>query len=339
MTSMSTGSTGPVQPSRPDQQPLGSGFGATSTAAEVLEGLDLGGRTALVTGGYAGIGLEIVRALVGAGVRVLAPARRPDEARRALGDLVGQGAGVAVAEMDLADQDQVASYAADVVASGERLDLVIDNAGIMALPETRTSRGWELQLATNHLGHFALVNRLWPAVAEGARVVSVSSSGHYYSPMRWDDPWLESDYDKWLAYGQSKTANVLFAVGLDARGRERGVQANSVHPGAILTNLGKHLTEDDVAALMAPDADGNIAIPEFKTPEQGAATAVWAATSPLLTDHGGAYLVDCDVAPWAGDEEGGGSDSRGVKRYAVDPDEAERLWAWSAEVTGVDAFG
>lgn len=321
--------------STPDQRPLGSGFDATSTAADVLAGVDLTGRTALVTGGYAGIGLEIVRALVWAGAHVLAPARRPDEARRALEGL----AGVEVAEMDLSDQRQVASYAADVVAGGRSLDLVIDNAGIMALPETRTAQGWEMQLATNHLGHFALINHLWPVIADGARVVSVSSSGHSYSPMRWDDPWLETDYDKWLAYGQSKTANVLFAVGLDARGRERGVLACSVHPGAILTNLGKHLTEEDVAELMAPDADGKVAIPEFKTPEQGAATAVWAATSPLLVDHGGAYLVDCDVAPWAADDEDGGSDSRGVKRYAVDPEEAERLWAWSAATTGVDAFG
>ena len=321
--------------SRPDQSPIGSGFGASSTAAEVLADVDLSGRTALVTGGYAGIGLEIVRALAGAGARLLVPARRPEEALRALTGVDG----VEVAALDLADQDQVASYAADVVASGRQLDLVIDNAGIMALPETRTARGWELQLATNHLGHFALVNHLWPVVAEGARVVSVSSSGHYYSPMRWEDPWLVSGYDKWLAYGQSKTANVLFALGLDARGRDRSVQANSVHPGAILTNLGKHLTGDDIAALMAPDEDGNVAIPEFKTPEQGAAPAVWAATSPLLAGRGGAYVVDCDVAPWAEDEESGGSDARGVKRYALDPDEAERLWAWSVEMTGVDAFG
>jgi NAD(P)-dependent dehydrogenase (short-subunit alcohol dehydrogenase family) len=322
-------------PTRPDQTPLGSGFGATSTAADVIGATDLSGRTALVTGGYAGIGLEIVRALVGAGASVLAPARRPAEAAAALAGI----ARVEVAVMDLADQAQVASYAADVLTSGRKLDLVIDNAGIMALPETRTDEGWELQLATNHLGHFGLVNRLWPAISDGARVVSVSSSGHYYSPMRWDDPWFENGYDKWLAYGQSKTANVLFALALDARGRERGIQANSLHPGAILTNLGKHLTADDVAELMEPDVDGHVAIPEFKTPEQGAATAVWAATSPLLVGHGGAYLVDCDVAPWASDEEEGGSDALGVKRYALDPDEAERLWEWSAALTGVDAFG
>ncbi len=323
-----------VLPTRPDQTPLGSPFGATSTAAQVVAGIDLAGRTALVTGGYAGIGLEVVRALVGAGAAVLAPARRPEEAARALAGLPR----VEVGRLDLADQREVASYADAVVASGRRLDLVIGNAGIMALPETRTDAGWELQLATNHLGHFALVNRLWPVIAEGARVISVSSSGHYYSPMRWDDPWLETDYDKWLAYGQSKTANILFALALDARARDRGVQAHSLHPGAILTNLGKHLTDDDIAALMQPDAEGNVAIPTFKTPEQGAATAAWAATSPLLTGRGGTYLVDCDVAPWAPDDEEAGSDSDGVKRYALDPDDAERLWAWSAALTGVDAF-
>ena len=325
----------------PDQSPLGSGFAASSTAAEVLAGVDLRGRTALVTGGYAGIGLEIVRALVGAGASVLAPARRPADAAAALADVTGpagRGA-VEVGAMDLADPDEVASYAASVRASGRTLDLVIGNAGIMGTPETRTGRGWELQLATNHLGHFSLVNRVWPSLVDGARVVSVSSSGHYYSPMRWDDPWFESGYEKWLAYGQSKTANVLFALALDARGRDRGIRAYSLHPGAILTNLGKHLTADDVSALMEPDAAGRVAIPEFKTPEQGAATAAWAATSPLLEDRGGCYLVDCEVAPWADDDEAGGNDSGGVKRYALDPVDAERLWAWSAGLTGVDAFG
>ncbi|MGA8845161.1 MAG: oxidoreductase [Nocardioides sp.] len=323
-----------AKPTRPDQAPLGSGFGPTSTAAEVVAGLDLSNATALVTGGYAGIGLEVVRALSSAGASVLVPARRPQEASRALAGIDG----VEVGEMDLADQRQVASYAAELLAGGRRIDLVIGNAGIMALPETRTDDGWELQLATNHLGHFALVNHLWSAMVDGARVVSVSSSGHYYSPMRWEDPWLETGYDKWIAYGQSKTANVLFALALDARGRERGIQANSAHPGAILTTLGKHLTADDVTELLKPDADGHVAVPEFKSPEQGAATAVWGATSPLLVDHGGAYLVDCDIAPWADEDERGGGDAQGVRRYALDPDDAERLWEWSAELTGVDAF-
>ncbi len=177
---------------------------------------------------------------------------------------------------------------------------------------------------------------MWSSLADGARVVSVSSAGHYYSGMRWDDPWFDTGYDKWLAYGQSKSANALFAVGLDARGEGRGIEAFSVHPGAILTNLGKHLDADDIALLMEPDADGNVTIPEFKTPEAGASTATWAATSPMLTGRGGSYLVDCDVAPWADDAAPGGDDANGVKRWAVDREDAERLWAWSADLTGVD---
>ncbi len=310
-----------------------------STASDVLDGVDLVGRTALVTGGYAGIGVEITRALHAAGATVLVPARRLEAATASLAGLER----VVVGAMDLADLDSVASYASGVIADGVRLDVVIDNAGIMALPETRTPAGWELQLATNHLGHFALVNRLWPVIADGARVVSVSSSGHQYSTMRWDDPWFTTGYDKWLAYGQSKTANSLFAVGLDRRGGEhpdgKSVQAFSLHPGAILTNLGQHLTELDVALLMEPDEHGHVAIPDFKTPQQGAATACWAATSPLLDGRGGEYLEDCDVAPWAADDLAPGQEGGGVRRWALDPADAERLWTWSAELTGVDAFG
>ncbi|WP_232679736.1 oxidoreductase [Nocardioides sp. R-C-SC26] len=322
-------------PTSPRQQPLGSPFGAGSTASEVLAGHDLTGRTVLVTGGYAGIGTAITRALTDAGARVLAPARRPEVARDALAGCDG----VEIGTLDLADQGSVAGYVAGLVADGVRLDAVINNAGIMALPETRTPQGWEMQLATNHLGHFALTVGMWSLLADGARVVSVSSAGHYYSPIRWDDPWFEDGYDKWLAYGQSKTANALFAVEADRRGRGRGIRAFSVHPGAILTTLGRHLTADDVAALLEPDEHGNVAIPEFKSPEQGAATAVWAAVSPLLADRGGEYLVDCDVAPLAAVDEAGGSDSSGVKPYAVDRTEAARLWEWSEQVTGVTTAG
>ncbi len=300
-----------------DQQPIGSGYGPHTTVAEVLSGVDLGGRTALVTGGYSGIGIEVVRALHGAGARVLVPARRPEQAAEALADLDR----VEVGTLDLADQASVTAYAESV--SGE-LDLVILNAGIMACPETRTPQGWELQLATNHLGHFALVARLWPRVRDGARVVSVSSLGHHYTGMRWDDPWFETGYDKWHAYGQSKTANVLFAVELDRLGRERGVRAFSVHPGAIITPLGRHLVEADLTGML---------LPEFKTPEAGAATAVWGATSPQLDGLGGLWLEDCEVGPWAPEE---GQTEHGVKRYARDPAEAARLWAWSVEQTGVD---
>ena len=308
-----------------DQRPLGSGFDAHTTAAEVLAGIDLTGRTALVTGGYSGIGLEVVRALHAAGAHVLVPARRPELAAAELAGLER----VRVGEVQLADQASVAAYAETVT---ERLDLVILNAGVMACPETRTPEGWELQLATNHLGHFALVARLWPRIAEGARVVSVSSLGHHHSGMRWDDPWWERGYTKWGAYGQSKTANVLFAVHLDELGRDRGVRAFSVHPGAIITPLGRHLTEADLADVLVLDEHGNAELPDFKTPEAGAATAVWAATSPMLDGLGGLWLEDCDVGPWAAED---GLNAVGVKRYAKDPAEAERLWAWSVEQTGV----
>ncbi len=324
----------------PEQIPLGSGFGTDTTAMEVLDGVELSGRTALVTGGYSGIGLELVRALTDAGAEVLIPARRPEEASRALAGI----SGVQVDQMDLADPEQVQAYAEQVVASDRSVDLVITNAGIMACPESRTPQGWESQFATNHLGHYALVNRVWPALAEGARIVSVSSSGHHYSPIRWEDPWFDEGYDKWLAYGQSKTANILFALGLDQRAAAhpdgRNITAFSLHPGAILTNLGRHLDRDDVAALMEPDENGVVQIPEFKSPQAGAATAAWAATSPLLADHPGSFLADCDIAPWAEEPDGQhtGGDGHGVRRYALDPEQAERLWTWSAELTGVDAL-
>jgi NAD(P)-dependent dehydrogenase (short-subunit alcohol dehydrogenase family) len=301
------------------------------TAAEVLDGIDLTGRTALVTGGYSGIGVEVVRALAGAGAHVLAPARRPEQAAAVLAGIDG----VEVSELDLADPSSVAAYADGVLADGRPLDIVIGNAGVMACPETRVGDGWELQLATNHLGHYALVNRLWPAIGDGARVVSVSSTGHHLSDFRWDDPWFEGGYDKWLAYGQSKTANVLFAVRLDELGRDRGVRAFSLHPGAILTPLGRHLQAEDLDAVTTRDVDGRPVLPDFRSPEQGAATAVWAATSPELDGRGGDYLEDCAVATVVPD---GPQRTYGVRGYALDPDAAARLWAWSADVTGVNAF-
>lgn len=316
------------------QAPLGSGFGAHSTAAEVLEGVDLTGRLALVTGGYSGIGIEVVRALAGAGARVLAPARRPDVAREALDDIHG----VQVGELDLADQDSVATYAAEVLRRGQHLDLLIGNAGVMACPERRVGDGWELQLATNHLGHYALANRLWPALRGGARVISVSSTGHHLSAMRWDDPDFTTGYDKWLAYGQSKTANVLFAVHLDARGRGEGVRSFALHPGAILTPLGRHLQPEDIEKVLEYGADGEAVMPDFRSPEAGAATAVWAATSPPLANRGGLYLEDCDVAVPSGDLPPGKEGTSGVKDYALDPGEAERLWDWSADRTGLNVL-
>ncbi|WP_030863854.1 SDR family NAD(P)-dependent oxidoreductase [Streptomyces sp. NRRL S-37] len=312
------------------QHPIGSGFGARSTADDVLEGIDLTGRLALVTGGYSGLGLETTRALVKAGARVVVPARRPGSAREALDGLER----VEVSELDLGDLESVRAFADRFLASGRTLDIVIGSAGIMACPETRVGPGWEAQFATNHLGHFALVNRLWPAVEPGgARVVSVSSRGHHACGIRWDDVHWERGYDKWEAYGQAKTANVLFAVHLDRLARDRGVRAFSLHPGGILTPLQRHLPRQEMVDRGWIDEQGNPLNPEgFKTPQQGAATQVWAATSPRLDGMGGLYLEDCDVA---GPADGGRT---GVKDWAVDPEQAARLWELSARLTGVNAF-
>lgn len=313
------------------QHKIGSGFGHDSTADDVLRGIDLQGKLPVVTGGYSGLGLETTRALAKAGARVVVPARRPSAATEALAEIDG----VEIDELDLGDLDSVRAFADRLLASGRSIDILIDNAGIMACPETRVGPGWEAQFATNHLGHFALVNRLWPALAAGggARVVSVSSTGHRRSDIRWDDPQFSLGYDKWEAYGQAKTANVLFAVQLDALGKESGVRAFSLHPGGILTPLQRHLPRSEMVAFGWIDEDGNPLNPSFKTPEQGAATQVWAATSPQLDGLGGVFCEDCEVAEVSAD------DSPGVRPYAIDPASAARLWTLSAELTGVNAFG
>lgn len=313
------------------QTPIHSGFGAATTAEEVLAGQDLTGKLAIVTGGHSGLGLETTRALARGGAHVLVAARRPAVARETLGEMPS----VEIDELDLGSQDSVRSFAGRFLASGRHADIVINSAGVMACPETRLGPGWEAQFATNHLGHYALVNLLWPALAGGARVVSVSSAGHHNSGIRWDDVQFTRGYDKWLAYGQSKTANALFAVRLDALGRGSGVRAFSLHPGKIFTPLQRHLTKDEMIAAGWLDTNGNPADPTFKTPQQGAATQVWAATSPQLSGLGGVYCEDCDVAPL---DEGVEPSFVGVRRHAVDPEEAARLWRLSAASTGIDAF-
>ncbi|NUU30995.1 SDR family NAD(P)-dependent oxidoreductase [Arthrobacter sp. C9C5] len=323
------------------QHKIGSGFGPRSTAAEVIAGVDLSGKTAVVTGGYSGLGLETVRALSSAGARVMVPARRPDHARKVLAEAGLEG--VRVAGLDLAELDSVREFAADFLASdflgdGNSLDILINNAAIMASPEQRVGPGWESQFATNHLGHFVLTNLLWPALSagEGARVVALSSTGHKLSPIRFDDINFDSGYDKWKAYGQAKTANALFAVQLDALGKRAGVRAFAVHPGGIMTELQRHLPREEMIASGWMDAEGNLN-ERFKTPAQGAATSVWAATSPLLAGKGGVYCEDCDIAEPTvpGTPE---ARVRGVDAHAVDRADAERLWQLSAELTGVNAF-
>lgn len=315
------------------QRKIGSGFGARSTADDVLSGIDLSGRTAVVTGGYSGLGLETTRALAKAGAHVVVPARRPAAAQQAVEGIDG----VETDELDLSDLASVRRFAERFLASGRDIDIVINNAGIMACPETRVGPGWEAQFATNHLGHYALVNHLWPAIARsgargGARVVAVSSGAHGMG-MHWDDVQFQRGYDKWQAYGQAKAANVLFAVRLDALGRDAGVRAFAVHPGSILTPLQRHLTKAEMVDAGWIDDQGTLADPTFKTPAQGAATQVWAATSPQLAGLGGVYCEDCDVAEPAGDGSEGG-----VHAHATDPEQAARLWALSADLTGVDAF-
>ncbi|WP_410601857.1 SDR family NAD(P)-dependent oxidoreductase [Amycolatopsis sp. lyj-90] len=311
------------------QHKIGSGFGARSTAEEVLRGIDLSGRLAIVTGGYSGLGLETTRALANAGAHVVVPARRPADAEAALAGI----SGTEVGELDLADLTSVETFARRFLGTGRSVDLLIANAGIMAAPERRVGPGWESHFAINHLGHFALVNRLWPALTAdgGARVVMVSSAGHHSSPMRWDDVQFEGGYDRWLAYGQAKTANVLFSVQLDAIGAEHGIRAFSLHPGAILTPLQRHLRQEEMVEFGWIDENGDQADPDFKSPEQGAATQVWAATSPRLAGMGGLYCEDCDVAEIAAEE----GEWVGVRPFAIDPGEAARLWQVSAGLTGV----
>ncbi|WP_353957310.1 MULTISPECIES: SDR family NAD(P)-dependent oxidoreductase [Paenibacillus] len=312
------------------QQKINSGFDKSSTADEVLRDLDLSGRLAVVTGGYSGLGLETTRALVRAGAHVVVTARRPEVAREALTDLEN----VEVDELDLADLSSVRAFAERFLASTRSIDMLILNAGIMACPETRVGPGWEAQFATNHLGHFALTNLLWPALVNesGARVVSVSSTGHHFSPIRWQDIHFEQGYEKFPAYGQSKTAVSLFTVELDRIGKQHGVRAFAVHPGGIMTPLQRHMPKEEMVALGWIDEDGNVANPAFKSPEQGAATQVWAATAPKLKGMGGVYCEDCNISEMAPEN----GSFYGVKPYAIDPEQAVRLWALSAKLTKTD---
>ncbi len=302
-----------------EQKPIGSGFGPKSTAAEIMEGVDLSGKTAIVTGGYSGIGLESTKALVAAGAEVIVPVRDKDKADK---NLAGIGVDVETRQMDLGDLASVQNCAAEIAGNHDKIHILINNAGIMACPETRVGADWEAQFAVNHIGHFVFTKELAPYLknAGGARVVCLSSVAHRRSPIRWDDiHFRNSDYDKWEAYGQSKTANALFARELNRRMSEDGVQAFSVHPGGIMTPLQRHLDKEEMMALGWVDENGEV--PEalrafFKTPEQGCSTTLWCATSDKLRDRGGEYCEDCDiaqlvtetspryfhVAPWAADD-------------------------------------
>jgi NAD(P)-dependent dehydrogenase (short-subunit alcohol dehydrogenase family) len=303
-------------------------FTAESTAAQVVAGIDLTGRRAVVTGGASGIGIETARALAGAGAEVTLAVRNRDAGERTAEDIIATTGNkqVLVASLDLADQASVSSFTA---AWQGPLHILVNNAGVMAAPETRTPEGWELQFATNHLGHFALATGLHRslAAAGGARVVSVSSSAHLRSPVVFDDiHFRERAYEPWSAYGQSKTANVLFAVEAARRWADDGITANSLMPGAIRTNLQRHVTEEEIDRARARAGGGG---PQWKAPEAGAATSVLVATSPLLDGVGGRYFEDCNEA-----EPNRPGTRTGVAAYALDPEAAARLWQVSVETLG-----
>lgn len=317
------------------QRPVGSGFNAASTTGEVINGIDLTGKTAIVTGGNTGIGLETTKTLAAAGATVIVPAWDIEKARRNLQGI----ANVTLEAMDLMNPESIDAFAEKLLASGRPLHLLINNAGIMWVPLRRDSRGIESQLATNYLAQFQLTARLWPALkkANGARVINVSSHGHHFAPFHFDDPnFLNRAYETLRAYGQSKTASNLFALELDNRAKAFLVRAYSLHPGSIGgTELGREAPPELFRQMGFCDAGGNLlpdVLASLKTVPQGAATTVWCATSPKLNDIGGVYCEDVDVAVLATGLPGANS---GVQAYSLDEIHAKRLWQLTEEMTGL----
>jgi NAD(P)-dependent dehydrogenase (short-subunit alcohol dehydrogenase family) len=307
--------------------PITTPFKWETTAAEVVAGSDLSGSRVIVTGGASGVGLETARALAAAGAHVTLAVRNAEAGQRVAAEIVASTGNthVFVAPVDLADPASVASF---VAAWDGPLDVLVNNAGVMACPETRTPQGWELQFATNHLGHFALAIGLHRALAgaQGARIVSVSSRAHLRAPVDFDDiHFLNRAYEPWDAYAQSKTANVLFAVEATRRWESDGITANALQPGTVRSNLQRYITDDDLERTRGHIEDNSGSF-HWKTPEQGAATSVLLATSPLLEGIGGRYFEDCNEA---GPSQPG--TGHGVATYALDPNAAARLWEVSLQ--------
>lgn len=302
------------------------------TAAEVARGVDLAGQVALVTGGSSGLGLETVRVLAACGARICVPAIDPLVARAALRGIDG----VDVWPLDLIDGVSIKTFATAFLERQSRLDILVLNAGVMARPLFRDQAGHEGHFSINYLGHFQLTALLWPALiaAVKSRVVILSSRGHQICDVDLDDlDFVRRPYDKWMAYGQSKTANALFAVALDTRGRRHGVRAFSVHPGMIMTPGIRHLSRPELDAFDAVAPDGSPIIDparDKKTVGQGAGTIVWCATAAVLDSIGGVYCENCDVALIEP------SEGFGVRPYAIDLERAEKLWRASARLTGLD---
>lgn len=298
-------------------------YNESTTAAEVIEGVDLTGRIAVITGASGGIGLETARALASAGATVVLGIRDASKATAAAADLHSTvpTAQVELGDLDLTSLASVRTFAAWVNGNHDRIDLLVNNAGVMATPFQRTPDGFELQFGTNHLAHFLLTKLLLPGLlaAESARVVTVSSGGHKMGGINWADPnYHTTEYSPWPAYGQSKTANILFTIELERRLGPRGVHAYAIHPGTVGTDLFRYLTDEGRTSIERRISDAGVLV---KTPAQGAATSVMAATYPRLTDQGGSYLVDCHV-------------SDDVADHAQDAEDAERLWALSDELVG-----
>ncbi len=322
-----------------------SEFGFESTAEDVLGDMDLSGKRVLITGGASGLGQETARVMAARGASIIIAARDMDKGAAATDAIVADTptADVEVMQLDLADLDSIRAFATLFVRDYEVLDLLINNAGVMACPKAETVNGFEMQFGTNHLGHFLLTSRLMPALKASAnegrepRVVTLSSRGHHIAPVDLEDPnYAEQPYEKWQAYGRSKTANALFALELNRRYSDIGLQSYSVHPGGIVTNLGRHLDEADIERLRATlDTEAKSKKPGgFKTIPQGAATTCYAATADL-TGHGGAYLEDCGVAYVNEDEA---DTTGGAKPWIRDTDAAEALWALSETLVG-EGFG
>ena len=308
------------------QTPIDTGIGRKPEAAEVMENIDLSGKTAVVTGGYSGIGIETVRALTNAGATVLVPSRDVDRAIKTLDGIIPAEH---IGFMDLSDLLTVARYGEDLSSAYPVIDLAIFNAGVMACPLGRTQQGLEWQLGVNHVGHFVLLQALLPSLrsADGARLITLSSIAHRMSPVRFDDMNYEQrDYDKWQAYGQAKSAQSLMAVELDRREKDNGIRAFSVHPGGIFTPLQRHLGNAEMAEFGWTDTDGRpspVAEKLFKTTTQGCATSLWAATAIALNNIGGVYCEDCNIANVVADDS---NDFTGVRHWAVNAEIAIRLW-------------
>ena len=315
-------------------------FNATSTTDDVLAGVDLSGKRVLVTGVSAGLGVETARVLAAHGAQVVGAARDLAKAERAthmVRDQAANGGSLELIELDLASLASVRAAAHKLVADGRKFDVVIANAGVMATPLGHTVEGFETQFGTNHLGHFVFVNRIASLIKDGGRLVNLASSGHRYSDIDLDDPNFEhTPYEPMVAYGRSKTANILFAVEFDRRHRTRGVRATALHPGGIQTELGRHTDTARIDALLASinaelAAQGQPPF-QWKTIPQGAATSVWAGFVAPADEVGGRYCENCHVSQVTDGVIN--PVSEGVRGYALDPEHARALWARSEEMVG-----